>query len=89
MRSPLLAFAASFAAELAAAIPNSQPAPTRVVENEYNPFGWSPNPTEAPSMELLKRALLFDKRQVSISSGQLVGYFAPDTICGYISGSIG
>jgi hypothetical protein len=81
-----LAFA-GLAAVLVHAIPNAVPEPTLASENVYNAFGWTPAPTEAPSLELLKRGVGLVRRD--LTSGELIGYFAPDTMCGYISGSIG
>ena len=75
-------------ATLCHSIPNPLPAPTIPAIDDFDLFGWTPRPTEGPSMELMKKRGLF-ARQATLSSGQLVGYFAPDTLCGYISGSIG
>jgi hypothetical protein len=75
-------------ATLCHSIPNHLPAPTIPAIDDFDLFGWTPRPTEGPSMELMKKRGLF-ARQATLSSGQLVGYFAPDTLCGYISGSIG
>ncbi|KAF2663484.1 hypothetical protein BT63DRAFT_461210 [Microthyrium microscopicum] len=84
MRSLLLA-AASLVAELAFAVPNAAPAPTGATNIDLGVWGASPRPTDGPNFELMR------KRGVerALSSGQLVGYFAPDATCGYNSGKLG
>jgi hypothetical protein len=82
---------AALACPLAKAISSNQPNPTLAAENVYDGLGWTPAPTDAPyfegGYELVRRGLDMNKR--ALTSGQLIGYFAPDSICGYISGSIG
>jgi hypothetical protein len=75
-------------AGLCYSIPNPLPAPTVSGIHDLDIFGWTPRPTEGPTMELMKKRGLY-ARDATLSSGQLIGYFAPDTLCGYISGSIG
>lgn len=77
----------SFLLELCSAIPGPLPAPT-VANMDHLLLGWTPRPTEGPSLEMMKKRGIY-ARQASLSSGQLIGYFAPDATCGYISGSIG
>jgi hypothetical protein len=86
MRSWFIA-AASVLVELSLAVPNTLPDPTIPARIEdLNVWGWSPRPTEAPPLELfIKR----DLQKKALTSGELIGYFAPDSICGYISASIG
>jgi hypothetical protein len=82
-----LAAVASVAAVLVHAVPNAAPEPTLASENVYDALGWTPAPTEAPSLELLRRGVGLVQRD--LTSGELIGYFGPDTMCGYISGAIG
>jgi hypothetical protein len=89
MRSLLSLALVGFAAEAAHAIPNSAPEPTLASENVYDAFGWTPAPTDAPSLELLKRGAGHNLVARALTSGELLGYVAPDSMCGYISGSIG
>ena len=72
--------------ELCFAIPNPLPRPTLPAAATDMLLGWTPRPTEGPNMELMKKRGLQERQ---LLSGQLVGYFAPDSLCGYISGSIG
>jgi hypothetical protein len=88
MRTVSLLVAAGLAgAKLVYAIPNAQPNPTMDLKPLYDAvFGYSPQITAAPSLELMRRRGL-DRRE--LTSGELIGYFAPDSMCGYISGSLG
>jgi hypothetical protein len=87
MRSLFSLAIVGLAAELVLAAPNSAPEPTLASENGYDVLGWTPAPTDAPSLELMKRGVNMVERD--LTSGQLIGYFAPDSMCGYISGNIG
>jgi hypothetical protein len=58
--------------------------------------GFTPLPTEGPSLELLKkRDVHLEKRgelvarSLTFTNGELIAYTAPDNTCGYISGSLG
>jgi hypothetical protein len=60
----------------------------------YNGKGWSARPTQAPQLELLKRRLgenvvLPKRAAVSFTSGEFLGFIAPDNTCGYIDGEFG
>ena len=64
---------------LAHALNAPLPLPTNNIANELG-MGFDPLPTTAPMLpkDLLKRA--------GSSSGSLLGYYAPDNTCGYVSG---
>jgi hypothetical protein len=66
---------------LASALNAPIPRPTDDIANALG-FGISPIPTTAPAVPhgLLKR---------QSASGSLVGYYAPDNTCGYVSGILG
>jgi hypothetical protein len=78
-------------AAMASAMANIHPHPTMDFGNAFVENGWSPSPTEPPSLEIVGQRLnyLQERQAATLSSGQLVGFFGQDSICGYISGSIG
>ena len=73
----LLGFGSAFVSALNAPIP-------RATDNIANAMGlgFSPVPTTAP---IVPRDIL----QRQASSGSLLGYYAPDNTCGYVSGALG
>ena len=82
----LAAAAATCQWRLAAAVPG---APTAAIQNAFSLNGWTPIPTDAPVFDLFKRDSGLGRRQVSASSGQLIGYFGPDATCGFDNGALG
>jgi hypothetical protein len=85
----LAAAAATCQWRFAAAVPGALPAPTAALHNDFSLDGWTPVPTDAPVFDLFRRNSGLRRRQVTASLGQLIGYFAPDAICGYDSGELG
>jgi hypothetical protein len=84
-----LAAAAACQWRFAAAVPGVLPAPTAAIHNAFSLNGWTPIPTDAPIFDLFKRSSGIGRRQVSASSGQLIGYFGPDATCGFDNGELG
>jgi len=66
----------SFLLELCSAIPGPQPAPT-VPSMDHLLLGWTPRPTQGPSLEMMKKRGVFARQATTLSSGELIGYFAP------------
>jgi len=78
MKSILFISLVGFASALTAPLPQA----TNNVANALGVIGFSPIPTQAPAFhaDLIKR---------QSSSGSLLGYYAPDNTCGYVSGIAG
>jgi hypothetical protein len=81
--------AATFPSRFAEAVPGLLPAPTAAIQNAFSLNGWTPIPTDAPVFDLFKRNSGLGRRQVSASSGQLLGYFGPDATCGFDNSALG
>jgi hypothetical protein len=85
----LAAVTATFQWRFATAVPGALPRQTAAVHNDFSLNGWTPIPTDAPILDLFKRKSGLGRRQVSASSGQLIGYFGPDATCGFDNGALG
>jgi hypothetical protein len=88
----LLAFSLVFSSCVLAELVLPQPT-DRDASIVYDDHGWSARPTPAPQVELLKRALgvneALPKRAATITSGEFLGFVAPDNTCGYVEGQFG
>jgi len=91
MRSLFVALASLLVEHVSAEYGPLYPIETIKAMNDFAIHGWTPKPTQAPSLEFIKNRGLFARQPATatLSSGELVGYFAPDSTCGFISGSIG